>query len=53
MPGHDGHVRRTTQNLEIVAVRAEDGVILVKGNIPGPNGGYVIVRPAVKKKAKA
>jgi len=36
------------RNLEIVEVDAEDNVILVKGAVPGPNGGYVIVRRAKK-----
>jgi len=51
MPGHDGHVSRTTQSLEIVQVRPDDGVILISGAVPGPNGGYVVVSPAIKKKA--
>ncbi len=51
MPGHMGTDRRTTQNLKIVAVRPEDNVILVSGNVPGHNGGYVTVRPAKKKTA--
>ena len=38
--------RVTVRNLEIVEVDAEDNVILVKGAVPGPNGGYVIVRRA-------
>lgn len=49
MPGHDGSVRRTTQNLEIIQSRAEDGVLLVKGAVAGSIGGYVIVRPSKKK----
>ena len=51
MPGHDGVRRRTTQNLKIVQVRPEDGVILISGAIPGPTTGYVTVRPAIKKTA--
>ena len=51
MPGHQGHVRRTTQNLKVVQVRPEDGVILISGAVPGPNGGYIVVNPAVKRKA--
>lgn len=51
MPGHHGCYRRTVQNLKIVQVRPDDGVILVSGAVPGPNGGYVVVNPAVKKKA--
>lgn len=51
MPGHDGAVQTTVQNLKVVAVRPEDGVILVSGSIPGPKGGYVTVRPSKKKSA--
>jgi large subunit ribosomal protein L3 len=51
MPGHDGVRQRTTQNLKIVQVRPEDGVILISGAIPGPTTGYVTVRPALKKSA--
>jgi large subunit ribosomal protein L3 len=53
MPGHMGAVRRTTQSLEVVRVDAERNLILVKGAVPGPRGGRVIVRPAVKAKSKA
>lgn len=51
MPGHMGHTRITTQNLEIVQIREEDGVILISGAVPGANGTYVMVRPAKKKPA--
>lgn len=51
MPGHMGARRVTKQNLAVVQVRPEQNVILVKGCIPGPNGGMVIVRKAIKKKA--
>jgi large subunit ribosomal protein L3 len=44
MGGQMGHARITVRNLEIVDVDAEDNVILVKGAVPGPNGGYVVVR---------
>src|ERR1700722_3764993 len=46
MGGHMGPNRVTVRNLEIVEVDVEDNVILVKGAVPGPNGGYVIVRRA-------
>ncbi len=49
MPGHMGTDRVTTQNLEVVQVRDEDGVILVKGAIPGATGSIVIVCEAIKK----
>ena len=51
MPGHMGTTRSTVQNLKVVAVRPEDGVILVSGAVPGSNGNYVTVRPAKKKSA--
>lgn len=51
MPGHMGDERVTVQNLKIVQVREEDGVILVAGAVPGANGSYVVVRPAKKAKA--
>jgi large subunit ribosomal protein L3 len=44
MSGHMGTARVTVRNLEVVEVDAEDNVLLVKGAVPGPNGGYVIVR---------
>jgi len=48
MPGHYGNDRKTTQNLEIIRVDEESNRILVKGAVPGPRGGLVEVRPAVK-----
>ena len=48
MPGHLGQVQRTTQNLEIIQVRTEENVLLVKGAIPGSNGDYVIIRESKK-----
>lgn len=51
MPGHMGTDLTTVQNLKIVAVRPEDGVILVSGAVPGPKNGYLTVRPAKKKSA--
>lgn len=53
MPGHMGDERVTVQNLQIVQVREEDGVILVDGPIPGAKGTYVMVRPSIKKKKVA
>lgn len=48
MSGHMGDVKTTTQNLELVRIDAERGLLLVKGSIPGAKGGDVIVQPAVK-----
>ncbi|MGD0201601.1 MAG: 50S ribosomal protein L3 [Bryobacteraceae bacterium] len=46
MAGHMGDQRVTVRNLEIVDVKLEDNVLVVKGAVPGPNGGYVVVRRA-------
>jgi large subunit ribosomal protein L3 len=48
MPGHMGQVRRTTQNLEVIQVRTEDNVLLIKGAIPGSKGDYVVIRESKK-----
>lgn len=49
MAGQLGNVRRTVQNLPVVATDADRGLILVRGAVPGAKGGYVLVRDAVKK----
>jgi large subunit ribosomal protein L3 len=48
MSGHMGHQQVTTLNLEVVDADAERNVLLLKGSVPGPNGGVVVVRNAVK-----
>ena len=48
MPGHYGVERVTVQNLEIVKIDTERNLLLIKGAVPGPNGGLLIVRNAVK-----
>ena len=48
MAGRMGHVRTTTQNLTIHAIDAERGLLLIKGAVPGPRGGMVLVRTAAK-----
>lgn len=48
MAGHMGAQQRSAQNLQVVRVDAERGLILVKGAVPGAKGGDVIIRPAVK-----
>ncbi|MDR2347551.1 MAG: 50S ribosomal protein L3 [Bifidobacteriaceae bacterium] len=48
MAGRMGHARHTTLNLLVHAVDADQGLILVKGAVPGPKGGLVLVRSAVK-----
>lgn len=50
MAGRMGNVRRTVQNLQIVAVDKERNLLLIKGAVPGHKGSNVIVRPAVKSK---
>jgi large subunit ribosomal protein L3 len=44
MGGHLGNARVTVRNLEVIDVDTEDNVLIVKGAVPGPNGGYVLVR---------
>ncbi len=46
MSGHMGNVRRTVRNLEVAALDKEQGYLFVHGSVPGPVGGYVIVRRA-------
>jgi large subunit ribosomal protein L3 len=48
MAGRMGHVRTTTLNLTVHAIDAEKGLLLIKGAVPGPTGGMVLVRTAVK-----
>ena len=48
MAGHMGHERVTTLNLEVIAADPERELILVKGAIPGPRGGLVVIRNAIK-----
>jgi len=52
MSGHMGNARRTIQSLELVRVDADRGLLLIKGSIPGAKGSDVIIKPAVKAKAK-
>ena len=53
MPGHMGDERVTVQNLQVLQVREADKVILISGAVPGANGSYVVVLPALKKPAAA
>jgi large subunit ribosomal protein L3 len=48
MAGRMGNVRTTVQNLTVHAVDAEQGLVLIKGAIPGPNGGLVLLKTASK-----
>ncbi|MEZ5896123.1 MAG: 50S ribosomal protein L3 [Parvularculaceae bacterium] len=51
MAGHMGVARRTTQNIEVVRVDEERGLILLRGAVPGPKGGWCMISDAVKKAA--
>jgi large subunit ribosomal protein L3 len=48
MSGHMGVVRRTTENLKVVEIDTERNLLLIRGAVPGSEGGQVIVRPSVK-----
>jgi len=50
MAGHMGAVRNTTQNIEVVGVDLEEGVVLLQGAVPGPKGGWVLISDAIKTK---
>ncbi|MBF0493922.1 MAG: 50S ribosomal protein L3 [Candidatus Omnitrophica bacterium] len=50
MPGQMGNEKSTMQNLKVVDVDVEKGIILVRGAVPGANGNYCVVRFAKKKK---
>ena len=49
MPGHDGSLTTTNQNLEVIKVDADKNYMLVKGNVPGPKRGLVMVKTTAKK----
>lgn len=53
MPGHLGDERVTVQNLQVMQVRESEKIILVSGAVPGANGSFVVVRPAIKKPTEA
>lgn len=50
MAGHMGDVQVTTQNLKVVSTDVERGLILIKGSVPGAEGGWVLIKDAVKRK---
>jgi len=52
LPGQYGNVTRTVQTLPVVRVDAERGSLLVKGSVPGADGGHIVVHPAAKTPAK-
>lgn len=49
MAGHLGNERVTTQNLEVVEIDEDRGLVLVRGSVPGSKGGWVLIRDAVKR----
>lgn len=49
MPGQMGNVKRTIQHLQVVRVVPEDNLVLLKGAVPGPNGGVLLVKTSTKK----
>jgi large subunit ribosomal protein L3 len=50
MAGHLGAERVTTQSLQIVSADAERGVLMIKGSVPGSEGGWVLIKDAAKRK---
>ena len=52
MSGHMGDAHVTTQNLRVVRVDAERGLLLIRGAVPGATGADVVVRPSVKARAR-
>jgi large subunit ribosomal protein L3 len=48
LPGHMGTDRVTVQNLEVIRVDADRNLIAVRGAVPGPNGGLILVKPSIK-----
>ncbi len=52
MAGQMGNVNRCQQNLEVVRVDTDRNLLLVKGGVPGPAGGRLVVLPSVKQKNK-
>ncbi|AWI07339.1 50S ribosomal protein L3 [Clostridium drakei] len=48
LPGHMGNVNTTVLNLEVAKVMPEKNIILIKGGVPGPNKGFVVIRNTVK-----
>jgi len=49
-PGHMGHERKTIKNLRVVKIDSEENLLLVRGAVPGPTGGYLLVRKSKRAK---
>lgn len=52
MPGHMGNVKTTIQNLTVVSTDLDENIILIKGSVPGPKKGLVLIKSAIKNTAK-
>jgi len=52
MAGHMGNEKVTIQNLQIVKIMKDENIIMIKGAIPGPSNGYILIKKAVKKRIK-
>ena len=48
MPGHMGNERVTVQNLQLAQIDDERNLLYVRGGVPGPNKGFVLIRRAIK-----
>jgi large subunit ribosomal protein L3 len=48
MPGHLGAAYRKARNLDVIKLVEDDNLLLVKGSIPGPNGGYVYIQESLR-----
>jgi large subunit ribosomal protein L3 len=49
-PGHMGNARTTARKLRVVKIDPEENLLLVRGAVPGPNGGYILIRKSKKEK---
>jgi len=52
MAGHMGNEKVTIQNLQIFRIMRDENIIMIKGAIPGPSNGYILIKKAVKKRIK-
>lgn len=50
MPGQHGNRRTTVQNISVVSILEDEGLVVVRGGVPGPNGGLVMVKNAIKRR---
>ena len=53
MPGQCGNRRTTIQNLSVVSILEDDGLVVIRGGIPGPNGGLVMLKQPIKRRPGA